>query len=741
MKDKDKLNKITASILKARSQGVSEERIAQGLKKHGYTLDSYNSAIKNQTKKEDKGEGFFTKVHNYISPSPSIGKDSPLMQDVIHAQDSLTWGGTIYLRAGVRALGDKMRTGEWNYDKNLKKEQDIIKEYEEESPVSSTVADIAGGIGGALIPVGGASRVLGLGKFSTSTGVKKVAKDVVGGGVTGGTIAGAETASVATARGDEDVESQTVMATGAGGVLGGGLPLFSPVLVGAKKIASALADNPKITNQIGEGWDQFRAFFIKDGKIDPNVKKQIQEHEDLGLADDMTTFDLMDESAVRVVSANLRNAEPTSEVKRGAYEFLRTRLANTKDQVSKFIGKGMNFPSRVSTDAEQKLFRSQAKERSKPYYKQAYFNDDGTYKTIANAELDDIFSRPDFMEAYRVAQKQAKNSVDGRTLPKFPLEQRYRMVDDPNSDFFVDGLPRSFDRDEAGNLIPIANDPVDWPVWALDTVKKHLDRKYKFAGHPSANPSLTGSVGDIAQLKKKMITIVEDATDDHYKIARSKYQGQAQLEEALADGGDLFNPSLNGPNAKNLFKRLKTDDEKTQFRVGAYNSLIDVIERSGDEANPRAVADLFKSKRNIQKLELIVPDAEERGKLIRRLEILGERIYKDKLLVKGSQTASNLAEQANAGSKALQASADLANRNVPATVRNIENFVQPQTVKAQAEKGSNFAFQKGANVPKAFEEGEKGLLSQELKRRANDPLNLLGFSTGVSSGSAQQYGN
>ena len=37
MKDKDKLNKITASILKARSQGVSEERIAQGLKKHGYT--------------------------------------------------------------------------------------------------------------------------------------------------------------------------------------------------------------------------------------------------------------------------------------------------------------------------------------------------------------------------------------------------------------------------------------------------------------------------------------------------------------------------------------------------------------------------------------------------------------------------------------------------------------------------------------------------------------------------------
>ena len=365
-KDKDKLNKITASILKARSQGVSEERIAQGLKKHNYTLASYELAIKNQTKKEDKGEGFFTKVHNYISPNNQTG----LMQDLTHAQDSLTWGGTVYLRAGVRALNDKMKTGEWNYDKNLKKEQDIIKEYEEESPVSSTVADIAGGIGGAVIPIGGGARALGLGRFSTSTGAKKVAKDVVGGAGLGAVTAGSETASIATARGDEDLESQTVMGTAAGGVLGGGLPLFHPALVGAKKITSALADNPKITKQIGEGWDQFREFFIKDGKIDPNVKKQIKEHEDLGIADDMTAFDIMDESAVRVVGGNLRNAEPTSEVKRNAYEFLRTRLANTKDQVSKWIRKSVNMNSsnRISTDAEQKMFRKQAKERSKPYY-------------------------------------------------------------------------------------------------------------------------------------------------------------------------------------------------------------------------------------------------------------------------------------------------------------------------------------------------------------------------------------
>ena len=124
------------------------------------------------------------------------------------------------------------------------------------------------------------------------------------------------------------------------------------------------------------------------------------------------------------------------------------------------------------------------------------------------------------------------------------------------------------------------------------------------------------------------------------------------------------------------------------------------------------------------------------------MEILGERIYKDKLIVKGSQSSANLASDANAGSKALQVGADIANRNVTATARNIENFVQPQTVKAEAEKGSRFAFnQGGQNVREAIEGGEGLLVKEAMKRKARDPLNLLGFTTGLSSGTAQQYGN
>ena len=61
-------------------------------------------------------------------------------------------------------------------------------------------------------------------------------------------------------------------------------------------------------------------------------------------------------------------------------------------------------------------------------------------------------------------------------------------------------------------------------------------------------------------------------------------------------------------------------------------------------------------------------DAEERGQLIRRLELLGERIYKDKILVKGSQTASNMATDLNQASNAVQAVSDVANRRVGNTL-------------------------------------------------------------------------
>jgi hypothetical protein len=72
--------------------------------------------------------------------------------------------------------------------------------------------------------------------------------------------------------------------------------------------------------------------------------------------------------------------------------------------------------------------------------------------------------------------------------------------------------------------------------------------------------------------------------------------------------------------------------------------------------------------RTQQELESIATDAEERGQLIRRLELLGERIYKDKILVKGSQTASNMATDLNQASNAVQAVSDVANRRVGNTL-------------------------------------------------------------------------
>jgi hypothetical protein len=315
------------------------------------------------------------------------------------------------------------------------------------------------------------------------------------------------------------------------------------------------------------------------------------------------------------------------------------------------------------------------------------------------------------------------------------------MVDDPNSEFFVDGLPRSFDRDEAGNLIPIANDPVEWPVWALDTVKKFLDRKYKYAHLPDAPPALKGSKGDITKLKSRMVTITEDA-HPAYKTARGKYQGQAELEDAFEEGTDLWKPSLSKDDAEYVWKKLEIS-QRDSFKLGAYNSLMDWIEKAGEGKNPRAVADYFKSEQNLNKLTWLVPDPKQRRRLLARLDVLGNRIYVDNVLLKNSLTASRQAMDDDTSIGAgLQLMRDVKSGNAPAIATGIERAVTPDILKKKATSGAKFAFEQGeAGVKRNLENAEGLLTKQARKKGLYDPMGLLGLTTGGSSATAREYGN
>lgn len=378
---------------------------------------------------------------------------------------------------------------------------------------------------------------------------------------------------------------------------------------------------------------------------------------------------------------------------------------------------------------------------SSPEYQSAYFHTDEAgnkvYNTITDPRIDDLFSRPDFMEAYRVAEKQALNSVDGRPLPKFPLEQRFEMMDVEEAfGGVVTRVPR---RDANGNMIPISDDPVEWPVWALDTAKKYLDRKYKYAHLPDAPPALKGTKGDITELKNTLVTIVDDAHPT-YRRARVKYRSQAEQEEAFEQGTDFWKPALSGDDATYIHKQLKPE-QRDSFKLGAYNSLMDWIERAGEGKNPRAVADYFKSDQNMKKLMWIVPDPKQRRRLLARLEILGNRIYVDNVLLKNSATAARQAMDADMSiGGAMQLGKDVQSKNLPAVATKVEQMITPETVKRRATSGAKFAFQSGSkNVDKNLKEAES-LLSREAEKKAvYDPLNLLHFTSGGSATAGGYY--
>ena len=602
------LEEVTAGVEEFREAGATDEQVTELLSEFHYTPASYELALKNKSEKEDKGEGFWTTVGNILSPvdkyirgdsdevkmgGGQLNIGSGLIRDVANVQDAFTSGASIYARAGIQSIKDKHNTGEWNWDKNLKITRNEVQDYLLNNPKSALVTDAIGGTAQALVPLGNVMKATKIGKFAQAgKPVRKTMKEVGVGVGLGAGASGTQTALLAGARGEEDVAKQTIFASALGGAVGGVLPLFAPIGKGLAGGYKMMMDNPKVLNtmdELGEGFEQIKPFFITDGKISEAVKTKLQKIKQLGLGDDVMAVDLIDEVGVEKAGSFLRLGDPTSDTIRTIRESLRTRLMNTKEKAVTFITTASG-QVRKGIQKQKDYLMNKAREQAKPHYQEAYFRVDEQgnkiYNTFVNPEIDDIF----------------------------PLEQRYRMVEDPNSDYFVDGLPMTFDRDQAGNLIPISNEPVEWPVWAMDSVKKYLDRKYKYAHLPDAPPALKGSKPDITELKTKMVTITEDA-HPAYKTARSKYQGQAELEDAFEEGTDLWKPSLSKDDAEYVWKQLEIS-QRDSFKLGAYNSLMDWIERAGEGKNPRAVADYFKSEQNLNKLTWLVPDPKQRRRLL-----------------------------------------------------------------------------------------------------------------------------
>jgi len=747
---KDELARVSKNYLAAlNSDEFTEQDATNYLKDMGYDSPDRSFAQELKEKKNDKG--FWGSI------ASSIGEGAKKFNEVTDSTvDAATWGTTIYLNAGVKAYKEGIP-----FDRALGQVRAARKKVREEHPVATGIGEAVGFIGSGMGSVGALQKAAPILKTAPGQTLKNIPKEIV----TGSGTAAAEAGFTAGAKG-EDAGNAAVfgMMFGAGG---GTLPAL---FTGTKNMVKAFKGNAfETTTGSQGGWEKVSKWFTKDGEVKPTVTTKITRAEELGMGDDMMAVDLLNEQELIDAGALLRKGNPDGKVVGPAINKLKERLTTIKEKSGDYLSEAMGHPKRESMLKLSDDLQESARLKSEPHYDKSFYEYKKEYvinpktgkpvidpntgspkfeyavddagkrvfdtsraglRTISDDRLDDLFMNEEFRDAYEKVVEIARKQTVGGKNPKVLIEE----------------LPTMEALEANMKLVPPFKEPMGrYSVYALDKVKKFLDTKYKGSQLPGADAVTAELAGDIRTLKHQMLDIMTEK-DESYKTARGIFKGEQELDEAKQLGEDLFKKGLNGPDAQYLLKQNITNaEELAQYKVGAYNSLVDMIEKSGkDVKNPKGVVDFFQDPQNLEKLDLILHnpklnDMENfriKERFIDRMQVMGDRIYVAHHLTGGSQTATRSAADANVVQQGIRAAQNIRRGDVPGIVSQGVDMVRPGMVAKQADAQGQHVFQQGAGQ---IDQGlKKGLLVQEeMRKKVGDPMGLLGIATGgVATGSS-----
>ena len=759
---KDELARVSKNYLAAlNSDEFTEQDATNYLKDMGYDSPDRSFAQELKEKKNDKG--FWGSI------ASSIGEGAKKFNEITDSTvDAATWGTTIYLNAGVKAYKEEIP-----FDRALEQVRAARKKVREEHPIATGIGEAVGFVGSGMgatgiitgaknIPRGVQAAVPYTSALKTAPGqtLKNLPKEMA----TGAGTAAAEAGFTAGAKGeDAGAAAAFGLMFGAGG---GTLPAL---FTGTKNMVKAFRGNAfETTTGSQGGWEKVAKWFTKDGEVKPTVTAKINRADELGMGDDMMAVDLLDEQQLIDAGALLREGNPKGKVVGPAINKLKERLTTIKEKSGDYLSEAMGHPKRESMLKLSDDLQEAARLKSEPHYNESFYEYKKEYvinpktgkpeidpntgspkfeyvvddagkrvfdtsraglRTISDDRLDDLFMNEEFRDAYEKVVEIARKQTVGGKSPKVLIEE----------------LPTMEALEANMKLVPPFKKPMGrYSVYALDKVKKFLDTKYKGAHLPGADTVTAELASDIKTLKHQMLDIMTEK-DESYKTARSIFRGEQELDEAKLLGEDLFKRGLNGPDAQYLLKQNITNaEELAQYKVGAYNSLVDMIERSGkDVKNPKGVVDFFEDPQNLDKLDLILtnPNLTKaqndtlKWRFIDRMEVMGNRIYVAHHLTGGSQTETRRAAGTWIG-KGLRAAQNIRRGDVPGIVSQGVDMVSPGMIAKQADAQGQHVFRQGAGQ---IDQGlKKGLLVQEeMRKKVGDPMGLLGIATGgVATGSS-----
>jgi len=454
-------------------------------------------------------------------PAPfSTGAGSQMLQ-------GLTFGFGDEAVAGMRSA-----MGQGNYEDLVKSEREALREYSEKNPVSSTAAQVVGGIAPAVM-TGGASLIPGLTASTAKTLGPKLASLLFGKAPTVARTAGTGAAAgAATALGTTEKPIEEWGSEAAKGAVAGGATAGTLALLGKYAVMPAFR---RVKQSLGYG-DANKAADLaivraleKDGMTPDQALAKIQ-----GMARGEATLADIGENTAALLR---RSTAAPGGARRETKDVLATREAGRIPRVSDDLRTLMSGSKDFYTDVTDLI-----KKRSS--------DADALYSAAWS-------SAPTFT---------AKNSQEIEALRNLPT---FRKAMEGGSRRMAD---QGLDIADPANVLR-----------GLHETKLELDDMIEKAMTSDRGANQARILTD---MKNRLLQAMERQSPE-YRIARQAFAGDSEMLTAMKEGQRIY--QLPEMDMRKLIDRFKdSPSEYDAFRAGISQAMLERLRVAGPSADPMA---------------------------------------------------------------------------------------------------------------------------------------------------------
>ena len=656
------IERIQQNVSTLQGQGQSTEIIQAYLKSEGFSPTRYEQAIKTATK-----------VGGAPIPSTIAG---PFLQ-------GLTFSTADEIEAALRAGAISGP----QYEQMLSRVRAGLKEYGEQYPVRSTLAEVGGGLAPVAAALGASMLTGGAAAPAVTATAGRVAQ-VAGkqapsllGQIGRGSLYGGASGVASGVGGAEGGLGSRVTGGLVGGGLGFGLGAAAPAIstVGApvgRKIADVFRKTP-VTAETKAQELIARALIREGTSPEQLAARQAQIVKTLGARDE-TLADITGESMRRLARSAM--AVP-SGAQTDVRQMLVERAVGAGPRITKDITDLTAIGERDILEVADEIIKTRA-EKARPLYEQAFAAGE-----VYSPKIDELLSK----------SRDIKTAIESAR-----------------------GLPQYADLPPNSMLM--------------------LDKAYKYVGDAANEAKRAGKLSRAKDLDELRIELLNAITDKQtgvpvYGEAVKTFNSESLLKDALEAGSSKFLKKSPAEINRELAK-FTDDGERQMYRLGAVQSLRDEIygmKETGDIAgkfiNSREMRDRMRTVFNSEgEYEAFVKNLErERQMAITRSRIEGGSIT--------TPLAQDVAEMAGPSPTELIGSgAQMVGGNVLGGMANLYRQLGPRIQGIDqnvAEALSRSVLDPSFNQQQQLLMGISPVM-QELQRRAlGESTRRAGYSTSV----------